>query len=121
MVAPCASTSAGWQRWIGSAKQALTFVSFSQRQWLKYQAKKQEQQKVQQVTEQRREALVQQAEKAQSRPAIKIEKPAPKIPVVSERVEREKQGNLFKVKAVDGLPALHLLDAAEKIPKEASQ
>jgi S-DNA-T family DNA segregation ATPase FtsK/SpoIIIE len=98
--------------WVG--KQALTFVSFSQRQWLKYQAKKQEQQKVQQVTEQRREALVQQAEKAQSRPAIKIEKPAPKIPVVSERVEREKQGNLFKVKAVDGLPALHLLDAAEK-------
>jgi S-DNA-T family DNA segregation ATPase FtsK/SpoIIIE len=31
---------------------------------------------------------------------------------VSERVARERQGNLFKIDAVAGLPALHLLDAA---------
>lgn len=98
--------------WIG--RHVLRLSQYLQRQWLKYQARRAEQEQVQQSTEQRREALVQQAEKAQQRPAIKIEKPAPKIPVVSERVEREKQGNLFKVKAVDGLPALHLLDAAEK-------
>lgn len=98
--------------WLG--KQAITFSQFAQRQVIKYQTSRAEKQQVQQVTEQRREALVQQAEKAQKRPAIKIEKPVPKAPVVSERVEREKQGNLFKVKAVDGLPALHLLDAAEK-------
>lgn len=98
--------------WIG--RQVMIFAAFTQRQWLKYQTKRDEKEKVQQSTEQRREALVKQAEKAQQRPAIKIEKPAPKAPVVSERVEREKQGNLFKVKAVDGLPALHLLDAAEK-------
>lgn len=92
----------------------LLLVDFAQRQKLKYQTKKEEQDRVRQSTEYRREALVKQAEKAQNRPAIKIEQPQPKIPVVSERVEREKQGNLFKVKAIDGLPALHLLDPAVK-------
>lgn len=105
-------------RWVATmdllGRQAMTFNQFMQRQWIKYQTKQAEKEQVQQSTEHRREALVQQAEKAQKRPAIKIEKPVPKPPVVSERAEREKQGNLFKVKAVDGLPALHLLDAAEK-------
>tara|TARA_R110002073_G_scaffold16872_5_gene64298 strand:- start:2097 stop:4379 length:2283 start_codon:yes stop_codon:yes gene_type:complete len=90
----------------------LLLADFIQRQKLKYQTKKEEQDRVKQSTEYRREALVKQAEKAQSRVPIKIEKPQPKIPVVSDRVEREKQGNLFKIKAIDGLPALHLLDAA---------
>ncbi len=98
--------------WVG--KQVLIFSRFCNRKWLKYKTKQAEKEQVQQSTEHRREALIQQAEKAQKRPAIKIEQPAPKIPVLSERVEREKQGNLFKVKAVDGLPALHLLDSAEK-------
>jgi S-DNA-T family DNA segregation ATPase FtsK/SpoIIIE len=101
-------------RWVSLmdliGKQVLKLNSHAQHQWLKYKTRKEELAKVQQSTESRREALVKQAEKAQARPAIKIEKPEPKIPVVSERVEREKQGNLFKVKAIDGLPALHLLD-----------
>ncbi|MFT7244380.1 MAG: S-DNA-T family DNA segregation ATPase FtsK/SpoIIIE [Candidatus Azotimanducaceae bacterium] len=91
----------------------LVFIDFAQRQRLKYLTKREEQNRVRESTEHRREALMQQAEKIQNRPPIKIAKPEqPKIPVVSERVEREKQGNLFKVKAIDGLPALHLLDAA---------
>lgn len=101
-------------QWVGvmdkTGNRILQFTSFARRQWLKYQDQKAEKQRVKESTEHRREALVQHVEKAQKRPAIKIEKPQPKIPVVSERVEREKQGNLFKVKAVDGLPALHLLD-----------
>ncbi|MFT5013944.1 MAG: S-DNA-T family DNA segregation ATPase FtsK/SpoIIIE [Patiriisocius sp.] len=90
----------------------LMLADFARRQKLKYQTKKEDRNRVRQSTEHRREALVKQAEKAQHRSAIQIEQPQPKVPVVSERVEREKQGNLFKIKAIDGLPALHLLDPA---------
>ena len=104
-------------RWVAVmdkiGNKVLVVIDFAQRQRLKYQTKREEQARVRESTEHRREALVQQAEKIQNRPAIKIAKhQQPKIPVVSERVEREKQGNLFKVKAIDGLPALHLLDPA---------
>ena len=51
-------------------------------------------------------------EKKLHREPVKILALAPKPPEVSARVAREKQGNLFKVDAVDGLPALHLLDAS---------
>ena len=67
---------------------------------------------VKQSTKNRRQALEQHFEKKQKRPALIIEAPAPVKKEVSERVARERQGNLFKIDAVDGLPALHLLDAA---------
>jgi len=67
---------------------------------------------VKQSTQSRREALERHVEKKQNRPALVIEAPPQVKKEVSERVARERQGNLFKIDAVDGLPALHLLDAA---------
>jgi S-DNA-T family DNA segregation ATPase FtsK/SpoIIIE len=60
----------------------------------------------------RRSALAAQEQKNKTRVPLKIEKVAPK-PEVSVRVEREKQGTLFRTKAVNGLPAIHLLDASK--------
>ncbi len=93
-----------------TGRKILEFTSFVQRQWLKYKTKRAEQEQVKASTEVRREALIKHVEKVAARPAIQIEKVPEKKPEVSERVQREKQGNLFKVQAVDGLPALHLLD-----------
>ncbi len=84
--------------------------SYLQRQWVKVKTKQAEKAKVKKSTEDRREALIQQVERNLSRPAVKIEKIPERKKQVSERVAREKQGNLFKVTAVGGLPALHLLD-----------
>ncbi len=90
----------------------LSGSSIALRYWHKFNAQRAEKAKQRKSTEDRHEALVQQVERNLNRPAVKIE-PAPvKKNEVSERVAREKQGNLFKVAAVDGLPALHLLDAA---------
>ncbi|MDG1205433.1 MAG: DNA translocase FtsK 4TM domain-containing protein, partial [Pseudomonadales bacterium] len=83
----------------------------SQRYYLKFKARHEEKVQVKKSTEVRREALVKQVERNQSRPAVKIEAAPPKKKDVSDRVAREKQGNLFKVAAVDGLPAIHLLDS----------
>ena len=57
--------------------------------------------------------LEQHAEKAQKRVPVKIQKREEKPPQISERAAREKQGNLFKIEAIEGLPALSLLDARE--------
>ncbi len=64
--------------------------------------------------EHRREALEKHVEKKQQRPAPVIEAPPPPKKEESKRVARERQGNLFKISAVDGLPALHLLDEQER-------
>jgi S-DNA-T family DNA segregation ATPase FtsK/SpoIIIE len=61
-------------------------------------------------TEHRREALEKHVERKQQRPAPIIEPPAPPPREESKRVARERQGNLFRISAVGGLPALHLLD-----------
>ncbi|MBL6688805.1 MAG: DNA translocase FtsK 4TM domain-containing protein [Pseudomonadales bacterium] len=64
--------------------------------------------------EHRREALEKHVEKKQQRPAPVIEARAAPRKEESKRVARERQGNLFKISAVDGLPALHLLDEQVK-------
>jgi S-DNA-T family DNA segregation ATPase FtsK/SpoIIIE len=89
----------------------VTSANRSQRYYLKFKARHEEKVQVKKSTEVRREALVKQVERNQSRPAVKIEAAPPKKKDVSDRVAREKQGNLFKVAAVDGLPAIHLLDS----------
>lgn len=64
----------------------------------------------------RREALERHVEQKQRRPPLVIEAPPPLSKEDSERVARERQGNLFKIDAVNGLPALHLLDPAASDP-----
>ena len=63
--------------------------------------------------EHRREVLEKHVEKQQQRAAPIIEAPAPVKKEESKRAARERQGNLFRISAVDGLPALHLLDDTE--------
>jgi DNA segregation ATPase FtsK/SpoIIIE, S-DNA-T family len=70
---------------------------------------------VRQVTESRRQALEKHVEQSQQRPELIIEAPPETKREVSKRVVRESQGNLFKIEAVNGLPALHLLDSVEII------
>ena len=60
--------------------------------------------------EHRREVLEKHVAKTQKRAAPIIAAPPAVKKEESKRVARERQGNLFKVNAVDGLPALHLLD-----------
>ena len=91
----------------------LRLSAWVERTFHKTRARFQERNEVKQVVEQRREALEREVEKQQHRAPVKIEPVVAKEPAVSERVEREKQGNLFRIAAVDGLPALHLLDAVD--------
>jgi S-DNA-T family DNA segregation ATPase FtsK/SpoIIIE len=83
-----------------------------QNAWFLWRTRWQERAQVKQVTVKRHEALARDMEKNLLREPVKIQAPAPKKPEVSARAAREKQGNLFKVAAVNGLPALHLLDAS---------
>lgn len=95
--------------WTG--KFVVTATARTRRNYLKFKTRHEEKVQVKKSTEVRREALVKQVERNQSRPAVKIEAAAPKNKDVSDRAAKEKQGNLFKVAAVDGLPAIHLLDS----------
>ncbi len=81
--------------------------------WHRMLMQRAERAEVKQSTQIRREALERHVELKQQRPALVIEAPPLVKKEVSERVVRERQGNLFKIDAVNGLPALHLLDAAE--------
>ena len=90
----------------------LTLADRGQVAWVRWRNRSQEQARAREVTDQRHEALAREVEKKLHREPVKILALAPKPPEVSARVAREKQGNLFKVDAVDGLPALHLLDAS---------
>ena len=65
---------------------------------------------IRKTAEHRREALEKHVEQKQQRAAPVIKAPPVAKPVESKRASRERQGNLFRVSAVDGLPALHLLD-----------
>ncbi len=86
--------------------------------WQRLMLWRQERKEARDSTEHRRVALERQMERDQHRPAVKIETVPAKRPEVVERVERERQGTLFKVTAMQGLPALHLLD--EKDPDQHS-
>ena len=90
----------------------IASIASAGRFWHKLRAYRKEKAVLKKSTRTRREAIMQQIEKNQFRPAVKIASPAKKQGP-SERVAREKQGNLFKVAAVDGLPALYLLDAGD--------
>jgi len=94
-------------------EKAILWTNIGYRNWLRLKVEREEKLKVKKTTESRREALVSQIERNKDRTPVKIA-PKPKSkPEVSERVAREKQGNLFKVASVDGLPALHLLDESD--------
>ena len=69
-----------------------------------------EQLQIKASAEHRREALEKHVEANQQRALPVIEPPPPARQGESKRVARERQGNLFRIGAVDGLPALHLLD-----------
>ena len=94
----------------GTGRLALAASAYGRHLWFRFMARRAELKEVRQSTESRRAALEKQVERNRDRPAVKIEAPATRKPETSERVERERQGNLFKVSAVNGLPALHLLD-----------
>ena len=74
----------------------------------------QEKREIQRSAKHRREALEKHVEKKQLRVAPIIEVPSAQKKEESKRVARERQGNLFRISAVDGLPALHLLDEQQK-------
>lgn len=93
---------------------SITFAGLVQRYSNRAAAAIRERAEIRKSAEHRREALEKHVEKKQQRPAPVIEAPAPPKKEESKRVARERQGNLFKVGAVDGLPALHLLDEQEK-------
>ncbi|MFP6808648.1 MAG: DNA translocase FtsK 4TM domain-containing protein [Pseudomonadales bacterium] len=81
--------------------------------WHRYLQQRAEKAELKQSSQQRRESLEKHIEKKMQRPALVIEPPPAAIKEVSARVVRERQGNLFKVDAVDGLPALYLLDPVD--------
>lgn len=89
---------------------SIEFAATANRMALKASAAMKEKAEIRKSAEHRREVLEKHVEKKSQRPAPIIEAPAPQKKEESKRVARERQGNLFKVSAVDGLPALHLLD-----------
>ncbi|MEX2488204.1 MAG: DNA translocase FtsK 4TM domain-containing protein [Pseudomonadales bacterium] len=106
--------------WLGlmeaTGRGVMQLMASMNQSWHRFKTWRKERIEVKQTTQTRREALEKQVEKNLTRQAPKIE-PAPAKPKISERVERERQGNLFKVETADGLPALHLLDAIESDPE----
>ncbi|MBA59846.1 MAG: cell division protein FtsK [Gammaproteobacteria bacterium] len=62
----------------------------------------------------RKERIEKQVEINERRVAPVIEPVADKMAEESKRSSRERQGNLFKIDSVEGLPALHLLDDNEE-------
>lgn len=74
----------------------------------------QQKREIQRSAEHRREALEKHVEKKRQQVAPIIEAPSAQKKEDSKRVARERQGNLFRISAVDRLPALHLLDEQQK-------
>ncbi len=85
--------------------------------WQKFGNLRRERAEVKQSTEIRRNALAAQQEKNKTRAPLKIQN-APKKTEPSTRVERERQGNLFRTKSINGLPAIHLLDVSKPEDKK---
>jgi len=100
-----------WLRVMDATGQlSIEVVGFVQRYSNRAVTAFRERAEIRKSAEHRREALEKHVEKKQQRPAPVIEAPPPPKKEESKRVARERQGNLFKISAVDGLPALHLLD-----------
>ena len=89
---------------------SIDSASFVQRLALRLTTALKERAEIRKSAEHRREALEKHVEQKQHRPAPIIEPPPTAKKEESKRVARERQGNLFRISAVDGLPALHLLD-----------
>jgi S-DNA-T family DNA segregation ATPase FtsK/SpoIIIE len=89
---------------------SIQFAGFCKRWTYKIVVNLRESAEIRKSVEHRREALEKHVELKQQRPAPIIEAPAQVTKEESQRVARERQGNLFRINAVDGLPALHLLD-----------
>jgi len=102
--------------WLGlmesTGRWVMRILDHAYSSWHRFSKWREERSKIRQTTQTRREALDQQVVKEQKRSPIKIE-PAPAKLEPSQRVEREKQGNLFKMPSVNGLPALGLLDSSD--------
>ncbi len=103
--------------WLGvideTGRLAIRGVQIFRESWHRIMIQRAQKAEVQQSTQIRREALERHVEEKQQRPALVIEAPPVLTKEVSERVARERQGSLFKVGFVGGLPALHLLDAID--------
>ena len=72
------------------------------------------------MQKQRQEALIKQKEREKEKAPIKITPPPapPPTPVRSERVQREKQQTLFDNNSITRLPAIELLDEADRRHKK---
>lgn len=102
-----------WLRVIeNTGRVSLDLASYGAMQVHKISTAMKERSEIRKSTEHRREALEKHVEQKQQRAAPIIEVPAPVKQEESKRATRERQGNLFRISAVDGLPALHLLDDA---------
>ncbi len=97
----------------GTGRLTIRGARFISLNWHRMMMRRIQKAEVKQSTRARREALERHVEQNQQRPPLVIEAPPPAPKEVSERVVRERQGNLFKIDAVNGLPALHLLDPAD--------
>lgn len=89
---------------------SLDFAGFVSRQWLRLTTSLRERAEARKTAEHRREVLEKHVEQNLQRPAPIIEPPPEPRKEESRRASRERQGNLFRISAVGGLPALHLLD-----------
>jgi S-DNA-T family DNA segregation ATPase FtsK/SpoIIIE len=86
--------------------------------WSQWREKKQEADKVKQAVERRKKALDVRIEKEKKRTPPKIEPVISKPPVKSQRVEKERQGKLFKQPEPGELPAISLLDENKQLGKK---
>ncbi len=93
-----------------TGRYAIQLTELSTRAYQRIAAIMNERAEIRKSAEHRREALEKHVEQKQQRAAPVIEAPPPPKKEESKRVARERQGNLFRVSAVGGLPALHLLD-----------
>lgn len=97
---------AGIGRWV------LLMLDHGYSNWSRFSRWRRDRSQIRKTTRDRRQALQQQVARDQQRRPLRIEQAPPK-PQPSQRVEREKQGNLFKMSPVNGLPALGLLDSGD--------
>lgn len=86
--------------------------------WAQWREKKQEANKVKQAVERRKKALDVRIEKEKTRKPPKIEPVISAPPVRSQRVEKERQGKLFKQPEPGELPAIGLLDENKQLDKK---
>lgn len=89
---------------------SLQFYDVLRDRWNRFRNHRLEVSKALKTTKARRVALEKHVEQEQARIPLVIQSPETKEPEISARAAREKQGNLFTMETVEGLPALSLLD-----------